>query len=85
MKKSLAKGRTDFRRRVTLWGIEGGSINPCPDHPSVLLRSELGPKGGYEVIQSAWARGLISADAQGAIDLLDKILKELPPSCPECN
>ena len=84
-KKSLEKGRSDFRRKVTLWGIEGGSIKTCPLHPAVLLRSDTGPQGGYDVIEEAWAKGFISSDKKAGTDLLDKVLSELPEICPECN
>jgi len=85
MRKTLKKGRGDFRRKVKLWGIEGGSIVPCPNHPEVLLESEDGPQGGHKVIQYAWAIGHISSDAQAAKDLLDEIMRDLPKTCPKCG
>lgn len=83
--KSLTKGRDDFRRKVTLWGIEGGSIRTCPRDPSILLKSESGPQGGYDVIADAWSQGFISSDKSAGMDLLEKILSELPEKCADCD
>lgn len=85
MRKSLEKGPSDFRRNVTLWGIEGGSIAACPSHPSVLLQTPAGNAGGYKVIEQAWGEGHISSSAESAQELLDKVLAELPTICPECD
>lgn len=84
-RKTLEKGLSEFRQKVTLWGIEGGSIKTCMTHSEVLLRSDTGPQGGYDVIEEAWAKGFISSNAQAGTDLLDKILLELPEKCPECS
>jgi len=83
--KSLKKGQSDFRRNVTLWGIEGGSIRSCPEHPAILLKTGNGPQGGYDVIQVAWAKGFISSDKSAGTSLLDKILEDLPDVCPQCH
>lgn len=85
MRKTLQKGQDDFRRKVTLWGIKGGSIRTCPRNPSILLKSESGPQGGYDVIADAWAKGFISSDKRAGTDLLDKILSELPDQCADCD
>ena len=85
LNKDLVKGRSDFREKVTIYGVEGGSIMPCSRHASQLIKSPSGPQGGLDRIDHAWRMGWISSDVDAAKELYAKVLAELPDKCPECG
>ena len=81
MQMSAQKGRGDFTARLINYGIEGGVLARCKDHPGSIYRRNSDPQPAIKIVEDAWKRGEISSNLEGALEQLHLILDKAPRTC----